>query len=142
MLRAPCATAKPFCFPAYPKPERRPLRDLRHPDAELLTDEASYVRRVDGRYMAYGTPFAGEMGTPGKNISAPIAAVYLLHKAAENKIESVNPAEAIRRLMRNILFFAHDPELVRLVFESGLCLRGGRAGLSAFVFSRRAVSGT
>jgi hypothetical protein len=44
--------------------------------------------------------------------------VYLLHKAAENKIESVNPAEAIRRLMRNILFFAHDPELVRLVFES------------------------
>jgi hypothetical protein len=68
--------------------------------------------------MAYGTPFAGEMGTPGKNISAPIAAVYLLHKAAENKIESVNPAEAIRRLMRNILFFAHDPELVRLVFES------------------------
>ena len=87
-------------------------------DVALLTDEASYVRRVADQYLAYGTPFAGELGEPGKNISAPIAAVYLLDKAMENKIVSVEPAEAIRRLMRNILFFAHDPELVRLVFES------------------------
>ena len=109
---------KAFLFSGLSEAGKTTIARLAPPDAELLTDEASYVRRVDGRYMAYGTPFAGEMGTPGKNISAPIAAVYLLHKAAENKIESVNPAEAIRRLMRNILFFAHDPELVRLVFES------------------------
>jgi hypothetical protein len=58
------------------------------------------------------------MGEPGKNISAPIAAVYLLDKAPENKIVRVDQAEAIQRLMRNILFFAHDPELVRMVFDS------------------------
>jgi hypothetical protein len=87
-------------------------------DVALLTDEASYVRRVSDQYVAYGTPFAGELGEPGKNISAPIAAVYLLKKAPENRIESVEPAEAVRRLLRNILFFAHDAELVRLVFES------------------------
>jgi hypothetical protein len=68
--------------------------------------------------LAYGTPFAGELGEPGKNVSAPIAAVYLLKKAQENRIETVDPAEAVRRLLRNILFFAHDKELVRLVFES------------------------
>jgi hypothetical protein len=68
--------------------------------------------------MAYGTPFAGEFGEPGKNVSAPIAAVYLLEKAAENRIVPVEPAAAVRRLMRNVLFFAHDAELVQLVFES------------------------
>jgi hypothetical protein len=84
----------------------------------LLTDEASYVRKVGARYMAYGTPFAGELGEPGKNVSAPVAAVYLLAKAPENRIDRVEPAVAVRRLMRNVLFFAHDAELVRLVFES------------------------
>ena len=44
--------------------------------------------------------------------------MYLLDKAPENRIVPVDPAEAIRRLMRNILFFAHDPELVRMVFDS------------------------
>ena len=57
-------------------------------------------------------------GEPGKNISAPIAALYLLAKSTENRITPVNPAEAVRRLMRNILFFAHDEEVVRLVFQS------------------------
>jgi hypothetical protein len=30
----------------------------------------------------------------------------------------VGPSEAMRRLLRNILFFADDPELVKLVFQS------------------------
>jgi len=68
--------------------------------------------------MACGTPFAGELGVPGKNISAPIGAVYLLAKAARNRIDPVEPADAVRRLLRNILFFAHDDEMVRLVFDS------------------------
>jgi hypothetical protein len=44
--------------------------------------------------------------------------VYLLAKSQENRITKIEPAEAIRRLLRNILFFAHDEELVRQVFES------------------------
>ena len=91
---------------------------LAPPDVELLTDEASYVRKVEGRYFAYGTPFAGEMGTPGKNISAPIAALYLLKKAPGNRIDEIEPADAIQRLLRNILFFAHQPDMVRQVFEA------------------------
>jgi hypothetical protein len=109
---------KAYLFSGLSEAGKSTIARLAPPDVALLTDEASYVRQVDDRYLAYGTPFAGELGEPGKNISAPIAAVYLLKKAPENSIESVEPAEAIRRLMRNILFFAHEPELVRLVFES------------------------
>jgi hypothetical protein len=109
---------KAYLFSGLSEAGKTTIARLAPRDVAVLTDEASYVRRIADQYLAYGTPFAGELGEPGKNISAPIAAVYLLNKALENKIVSVEPAEAIRRLMRNILFFAHDPELVRLVFES------------------------
>ena len=109
---------KAFLFSGVSEAGKTTMARLAPPDVALLTDEASYVRRVDGRYFAYGTPFAGEFGEPGKNISAPIAALYLLKKAAENRIEEIDPAEAVRRLLRNILFFAHQAEMVGQVFES------------------------
>ena len=109
---------KAFLFSGLSEAGKTTMARLAPSDVTLLTDEASYVRKVGARYMAYGTPFAGEFGEPGKNVSAPIAAVYLLEKAAENRIVPVEPAAAVRRLMRNVLFFAHDAELVRLVFES------------------------
>ena len=109
---------KAFLFSGLSEAGKTTIARLAPPDATLLTDEASYVRRLDDQYLAYGTPFAGELGEPGKNVSAPIAALYLLAKSPENRITKVEPAEATRRLLRNILFFAHDPELVRQVFES------------------------
>jgi hypothetical protein len=66
--------------------------------------------------VAYGTPFAGELGEPGKNQRAPLAAVYLLAQGRENKIEPVGEAQAARILLANVLFFAHDPALVGRVF--------------------------
>ncbi len=87
-------------------------------DATLLTDEISYVRRDGDQYRACGTPFAGELARVGENLSAPLSALFLLEKGPENRIEPVPTSEAIRLLMRNILFFAEDAELVNLVFRS------------------------
>jgi hypothetical protein len=87
-------------------------------DATLLTDEISYVRRQGDEYWACGTPFAGELARVGENLSAPLSTLFLLEKGPENRIEAVAPSEAVRLLMRNILFFAEDPELVSLVFRS------------------------
>jgi hypothetical protein len=86
--------------------------------AKLLTDEISYVRREGDRYMACGTPFAGELARAGKNMEAPVKTLFLLEQARENRITPVSPAEAARLLMRNILFFASDADLVRQVFQS------------------------
>jgi len=87
-------------------------------EATLLTDEVSYVRRVREEYQACGTPFAGELARVGENCSAPISTLYLLAKGPENKVESVSAADAVGCLLRNILFFAEDAELVKLVFRS------------------------
>jgi hypothetical protein len=78
----------------------------------LLTDEVSYVRPSAGGYSAHGTPFAGELAKAGENCTAPVCALFFLEKGPENRIDKISPAEAVRRLMRNILFFADDGELV------------------------------
>jgi hypothetical protein len=87
-------------------------------DVTLLTDEISYIRRDKDRYVAFGTPFAGELAKVGKNIHAPLKALYFLRQGLDNKVESMNRTEAIRQLMENVLFFAQDQELVGYVFES------------------------
>ena len=78
----------------------------------LLTDEISYVRPSSVGYSAHGTPFAGELAKAGENSAAPVSALFFLEKGPENRVDELPPAEAIRRLMRNILFFAEDRELV------------------------------
>jgi hypothetical protein len=111
---------KAFLFSGVSEAGKTTMARLAPPDATLLTDEASYIRKVDDKYYAYGTPFAGELGEPGKNISAPIAALYLLKKGSENRVDALDSGEAVRRLLRNILFFAHQPELVRQVFDAAV----------------------
>ena len=109
---------KAFLFSGVSGAGKTTISRLAPPDATLLTDEISYVRRKGDRYLAFGTPFAGELGKVGGNRSAPIARFFLLGKGSQNSIEPVKPVEGIQRLLRNILFFAEDPALVELVFQS------------------------
>ncbi len=81
-------------------------------DITLLTDEISYLRPSAGGYAAFGTPFAGELARAGENCTAPVSALFFLEKGAENRVDELTSAEAVRRLMRNILFFAEDRGLV------------------------------
>lgn len=85
---------------------------LAPPEATLLTDEISYVRPNAEGYSAYGTPFSGELAKAGENTAAPVAALFFLEQGPENRVDELPAAEAVRRLMRNILFFAEDSELV------------------------------
>lgn len=82
-----------------------------------LTDEISYIRRVDGRYTAFGTPFSGELATAGENAAAPVAALYFLTQGPEHRIDPLAPEAALRKLLRNILFFATDAALTARVFQ-------------------------
>ncbi|MFY9646620.1 MAG: hypothetical protein WAK29_15675 [Terriglobales bacterium] len=84
----------------------------------LLTDEISYVRPSPGGYSAYGTPFAGELAKAGENCNAPISALFFLEQGPENRVDDLSSADAVRRLMRNILFFAEDQSLVEKLFAT------------------------
>lgn len=87
-------------------------------DVIVLTDEISYIRRTQYGYRACGTPFAGELARVGENCSAQLSTLFFLVKGPQNKIEPVDAPEAARLLLRNILFFAEDAELVKMLFRS------------------------
>ncbi|MGA2743287.1 MAG: hypothetical protein ABSE44_01210 [Candidatus Sulfotelmatobacter sp.] len=114
---------KAFLFAGVSEAGKTTISRLAPPDATLLTDEISYVRKKDDRkhdagYIAFGTPFTGELAKLGENVSAPIAALYLLAKGAENRIDPIPPGEAARSLLANLLFFAEDEDLVQAIFHS------------------------
>ena len=109
---------KAFLFAGVSGAGKTTISRLAPPDATLLTDEISYVRKQDGGYFAYGTPFTGELAKLGENVSAPIAALYLLAQGSENRIEPLAAGEATRELLANLLFFAEDQDLVQSTFHS------------------------
>jgi hypothetical protein len=109
-----------FLFSGVSGAGKTTISRLAPPDVTLLTDEVSYVRRndVEAGFCACGTPFAGELARVGENCSAPVESLFFLTQGPENKLEFMDKSEAIRRLMRNILFFAADAGLVQSVFLS------------------------
>ena len=107
-----------FLFAGVSGAGKTTISRLAPPDATLLTDEISYLRREGEGYVAYGTPFAGELAKPGENVCAPLAALYLLAQGPENRIDPVGDAEATRAILESVLFFAHDSKLVGKVFDS------------------------
>ena len=140
---------KAFLFAGVSGAGKTTISRLAPSDATLLTDEISYVRkdvrkdmlqhaRDDARkqghsYVAYGTPFTGELAKLGKNVSAPISALYLLAQGPENRIDPVAPGEAVRELLANMLFFAEDQELVQRAFHAA-CEFVSRVPVSRLTF--------
>jgi len=94
---------------------------------------------IDNRqsYAAFGTPFAGELARIGKKVRAPLATLFLLQQGPENRIEPVSESQAVRELMRHVLFFAQDEELVRMIFRT-VCDFVGRVPVRRLVFTKDA----
>ena len=132
---------KAFLFAGVSGAGKTTISRLAPSDATLLTDEISYVRK-DGRkdvkkqnlsYVAFGTPFTGELAKLGENVSAPISALYLLAQGSENRIDPVAPGQAVRELLANVLFFAEDQELVQRSFHAA-CEFVSRVPVSRLTF--------
>jgi len=107
-----------FLFTGISGAGKTTIARLAPAEATLLSDEISYVVRKEGKYFACGTPFSGELARAGQNVSAPIQSVFLLNKGPDNRTEDIDRSEALRSILRNMLFFAQDQSLVRRVFDS------------------------
>src|SRR4029077_13256485 len=103
------------------------ISSLAPPDSILLTDEISYIRREGERYLACGTPFAGELARLGEKAPPPIDRLFFLAKGPKNRIEPIETAAALRMLLRNILFFADGAGLIVIVFRPACAFIGSRS---------------
>lgn len=69
-----------------------------HMGSRTLNGDRAGIRFADGRWTAYGLPFAGTSGIYC-NESVPIRVIVLLKQGPENVISRVTPMEAFRRLL-------------------------------------------
>lgn len=98
------------------------------PEGSVLTDELSLVRREEGVWRAYGTPFWGEFRAGDSNTSAPIAGIFRLVQAEESRVTPLRPVEFLRAVISNVLFFSREPtdsrRLLDIVSQAAQELRG------------------
>jgi hypothetical protein len=87
------------------------------PKGSVLTDEISLLRRENGVWHAYGTPFWGEFRAAGSNTSAPVAGIFRLLQAPENRVTPLGPMATLRALLPNVLFFSAESDANRRLLE-------------------------
>ena len=87
------------------------------PSGSVLTDEISLLRREKGEWRAYGTPFWGEFHAAGSNSSAPVAGIFGLTQAEENRVEALGALATLRSILPNVLFFSEEPAANQRLLE-------------------------
>ena len=68
------------------------------PEARVINDDKPAIRLMDGKWIAYGTPWCGKDGI-NENASAPIAGVCFLKKAPHNAIRRLSSLEAAQKIL-------------------------------------------
>jgi hypothetical protein len=66
------------------------------------------LRRENGEWRAYGTPFWGEFRAAGSNRSALVAGIFGLKHAKGNSVKALDPAGLLRNILPNVLFFSGE----------------------------------
>lgn len=64
----------------------------------VFNDDKPALRRIDGKWYAYGTPWCGKDGI-NRNKKVPLAGICFLKRGEENKIRRLEPKEALPLLM-------------------------------------------
>ena len=67
-------------------------------DIEMLSDDRMIVRKIDGNFKAYGTPWPGDAGI-AVNKSVPLRAMLFLHRGKQNEIRELTPQQALEQLL-------------------------------------------
>lgn len=70
--------------------------------AFILNDDKPAIRRINGSYQVFGTPWSGKTGQ-NVNTAAPLAGIAFLERSQNNWITPMTPGEAFPLLMRQTM---------------------------------------
>ena len=68
------------------------------PDVRVINDDKPALRKIDGVWYAYGTPWCGKDGI-NLNERAPVAGVCFMKKAPDNCIRRLSKTEALQMIL-------------------------------------------
>lgn len=74
-----------------------------HRGAKILNGDRAAIRFVNGKWMAYGSPWAGSSGIY-RNDSAELAAIVFLGQAQQNRLTRIDGSGAFSAMIRGGIF--------------------------------------
>jgi hypothetical protein len=86
-------------------------------DQAILSDEMVLVQMTEAGVTAHGTPFSGEWGQPGMEISAPLKGLYFPVHDRENRLVPLAPYETLTRLLPCVCTYTTRVPLLEKVFK-------------------------
>lgn len=84
--------------------------------ARVFNDDKPALRCIDGRWIAYGTPWCGKDGI-NINMKAPLAGICFMKKAPENNIRRLDNKEAIQKIVPQTIWRFTQAEMLDIMFE-------------------------
>ncbi len=87
-----------------------------YPNTIILNDDAPAIRKKDGIWHIYGTPWAGTTGI-NENMSVPLKALVFLERSEVNTIRTLSALEGIQRIFEAITHPVSD-ELMSIILSS------------------------
>lgn len=86
-------------------------RQLLGDGVQFLNDDKPALRRVDGKWFAYGTPWCGKDGI-NLNQKAPLAGICFLKQGHQNSIRRLSAKEAMTNILFQSTKMISDPGVV------------------------------
>ncbi len=68
-----------------------------HSDWTIISDDRMILRKINGQWIAFGTPWPGDYGA-AENISAPIESIMILDQASRSQITKMDAGNARNQL--------------------------------------------
>lgn len=65
---------------------------------ELLSDDRMAVRKIDGRFNSYGTPWSGDLGVAASK-SAPLSGIFFTRQGLTHRIKKIGRKQAFEKLL-------------------------------------------
>jgi hypothetical protein len=108
-------------------------------DATILGDECLILRKRDGKFWIYGTPWVGEAGLYSPS-GASVEKVFFLHHARKDLVTALPPEQAAEQLLAQSILTPHDAFAIQYGLDLCLDFVGGVPAFQfGFVPERSAV---
>jgi hypothetical protein len=80
--------------------------------AQVFNDDKPALRRLDGKWFAYGTPWCGKEGQ-GINAAVPLCGICLLSRGSRDLVKPVTVASYVDGIIRQVVFPTDTPSMIR-----------------------------
>ena len=103
LFSAPCGTGK--------STHTRLWQSIFGAGAEVFNDDKPAMRRLDGTWYAYGTPWCGKDDI-NINRKVPLGGICFLKQAQENRIRRLTQQEAVQKILSQTIFRFQDAAML------------------------------